>query len=129
MTHPLPLANGPTHPTSTRPNRSGSNASATHHPSSLPATVIPGAIPIRTTRSSSNSIQGTPRYDDVAQHRLELEDAKRENERLRQRVIELEATLRERRTGSTSAASTTATNGYHGSGNEDSPDLEDNSTP
>jgi phage shock protein A len=40
----------------------------------------------------------TARFEDVAHHRHELEQAKRENEQLKRRVIELEARLRERRT-------------------------------
>jgi len=97
LSQPLPLANGPTHPTVTRSGRSGSNASTSNHPhpdSGAP----PTSNPHRTTRSSSISIQGTSRYDDVAQHRLEFEEVKAENERLRQRVMELEGLLRGRRT-------------------------------
>lgn len=39
----------------------------------------------------------TPRYEEVLLHRQELEEAKRENERLRRRVRELEAMVRGRR--------------------------------
>jgi hypothetical protein len=56
----------------TRTNRSASNASASHIPTSA-------------------------RHDDIAQHRSELEAAKRENEKLRDRVKELESLLREKR--------------------------------
>jgi hypothetical protein len=66
-----------TYPILTRTDRSGSNASAA-------AAQLPN-IPV------------TSRYDEVAQQRLELDAAKRENERLRDRVKELEARLRERR--------------------------------
>jgi transcription elongation GreA/GreB family factor len=38
----------------------------------------------------------TPRYEEVLLHRQELEEAKRENERLRRRVRELEAMVRGR---------------------------------
>lgn len=39
----------------------------------------------------------TARYEEAAQARMELEEAKKENETLRQRVRELEAQLRSRR--------------------------------
>jgi cell division septum initiation protein DivIVA len=42
----------------------------------------------------------TARFEDVAHHRHELETAKRENEQLKRKVIELEARLRERRSSS-----------------------------
>lgn len=45
----------------------------------------------------------TPRYEEVLLHRQELEEAKKENERLRRRVRELEAVVRGRRESSTSA--------------------------
>jgi hypothetical protein len=49
----------------------------------------------------SASIVSTPRYDEVAHYKIELEDAKRENEMLRRRIRELEGLVRDRR-GSTS---------------------------
>lgn len=51
------------------------------------------------------SVPLTPRYEDVALHRAELDEAKRENERLRRRVRELEAMVRGRRASSVSTAS------------------------
>lgn len=44
----------------------------------------------------------TPRYEEVLLHKQELEEAKKENERLRKRVRELEAMVRGRRTSSVS---------------------------
>jgi hypothetical protein len=44
----------------------------------------------------------TPRYEEVLLHRQELEEAKRENDRLRRRVRELEAMVRGRRASSVS---------------------------
>jgi hypothetical protein len=44
----------------------------------------------------------TPRYEEVLLHRQELEEAKRENERLRRRVRELEGMVRGRRASSVS---------------------------
>ncbi|KAK2738368.1 hypothetical protein FQN55_000576 [Onygenales sp. PD_40] len=49
------------------------------------------------TRSGSmSSSAGISRYEEAAQHRAELEAVKRENEALRRRVRELEASLKER---------------------------------
>lgn len=45
----------------------------------------------------------------MTQHRLEFEEVRRENERLRQRVRELEVQLRERR----ESAALPTTNGHH----------------
>jgi hypothetical protein len=44
----------------------------------------------------------SPRYEEAALHRQELEEAKKENERLRTRVRELEALVRGRRASSVS---------------------------
>jgi uncharacterized protein YlxW (UPF0749 family) len=44
----------------------------------------------------------TPRYEEVMLHRQELEEAKRENDRLRRRVRDLEALVRGRRERSVS---------------------------
>jgi hypothetical protein len=49
-----------------------------------------------------SSIPTTPRYDDLALQRLELDAVKRENERLKQRVRELELLVRRRRASSVS---------------------------
>lgn len=46
----------------------------------------------------------TPRYEEMAQHKMELEEAKRENEALRRKVRELEAALRGRRSSSVTSS-------------------------
>ncbi|KAK2759338.1 hypothetical protein FQN54_002816 [Arachnomyces sp. PD_36] len=63
------------------------------------------------SRSASlSSTAATARYEEVAQHRAELAAAKRENDILRRRVRELEASLRERNQSSTgSEVSSSAT--------------------
>lgn len=102
--HALPLASGPTHPTGSRQNRTLSNASSTHpHPGrsssasvSASATGAPGTMP------------ATPRLEDIALHRQELEEAKRENDRLKRKVLELEALLRARRGSSNSQSANMA---------------------
>lgn len=50
----------------------------------------------------------TPRYEELERNRQELDDAKRENERLRRRVRELEALVRGRRTSSVSTNASAA---------------------
>jgi hypothetical protein len=89
---------GPTHPTSSRRHRSSSSVSrsgATGMP--------PGVHPHRQSISSqpatsemrrSSSIMSTPRYEEVAHQRAELEEAKKENEALKQRIRELERMLK-----------------------------------
>jgi len=82
----LPLPVDPSHPGGARPHRSGSNASASG-----------GATFARALSVGAGAAPSLPRYDEIALHRAELEEAKRENERLRQRLMELEVQLRERR--------------------------------
>lgn len=60
----------------------------------------------------------TPRYEEVAHYRLELEDAKRENELLKRRIRELERLIkddgqrgRRRAPSGPSNGAATATNG------------------
>ncbi|KAL6706570.1 hypothetical protein ACN47E_005326 [Coniothyrium glycines] len=90
---------GPTHPTSSRRHRSSSSVSR----SGLP----PGSYPQRYSISSqsttndphhrdhrSSSIVSTPRYEEVALHKAEMEEVKRENEMLKQRIRELERIVR-----------------------------------
>lgn len=48
----------------------------------------------------TNSVVSTPRYEEVAHYRQELEEAKRENELLRRRIRELERVIRGRRSSS-----------------------------
>ncbi|KAF1987057.1 hypothetical protein K402DRAFT_412372 [Aulographum hederae CBS 113979] len=50
-----------------------------------------------TSMRSPNWGFSTPRYEETAQHRMELEEAKEENRMLRERVRELEALVRGRR--------------------------------
>ncbi|EAT84593.1 hypothetical protein HBI56_179100 [Parastagonospora nodorum] len=85
---------GSMHPTPSRRHRSSSSVSR----SGLP----PGAYPHRYSVSSqqgepshrSSSVVSTPRYEEVAQQRAELEDVKRENEMLKQRIRDLERAIR-----------------------------------
>jgi hypothetical protein len=85
--------------TPSRRHRSSSSVSR----SGLP----PGSYPHRYSISSqpaagdpthrdhrSSSVVSTPRYEEVAQQRAELEDVKRENEALKQRIRDLERMIR-----------------------------------
>ncbi|KAJ4349836.1 uncharacterized protein N0V89_008455 [Didymosphaeria variabile] len=102
---------GSTHPTSARRHRSSSSVSRTstnapygipinpatatipHHRysvSSQPATSDPSAA----QQARSASVVSTPRYEEVAHYRQELEEAKRENDVLKRRIRELERALR-----------------------------------
>ncbi|KAF1921151.1 hypothetical protein BDU57DRAFT_39012 [Ampelomyces quisqualis] len=86
------------HATPSRRHRSSSSVSR----SGLP----PGSYPHRYSVSSqpapgdpahghrSSSVVSTPRYEEVAQQRAELEDVKRENEMLKQRIRDLERMIR-----------------------------------
>lgn len=68
-------------------------ASIPHHRysvSSQPATSDPSAA----QQARSASVVSTPRYEEVAHYRQELEEAKRENEVLKSRIRELERALR-----------------------------------
>jgi hypothetical protein len=87
---------GSMHPTPSRRHRSSSSVSR----SGLP----PGSYPHRYSISSqpatgdrdhrSSSVVSTPRYEEVALQRAELEDVKRENEMLKQRIRDLERLIR-----------------------------------
>lgn len=86
---------GSMHPMPSRQRRSSSSVSR----SGLP----PGSYPHRYSVSSqqggdpshrSSSVVSTPRYEEVAQQRAELEDVKRENEMLKQRIRDLERAIR-----------------------------------
>ncbi|EAA31217.1 hypothetical protein GE21DRAFT_9038 [Neurospora crassa] len=63
----------------------------------------PGSIP--TSDHSPAILPGTPRYEETAFYRSELESVKRENEALKRRVRELERMVRERRASDASRAS------------------------
>ncbi|CAI6340424.1 unnamed protein product [Periconia digitata] len=104
---------GPTHPTSARRHRSSSSVSrnsiSAPPPYGIPHTSATTTIPHhRYSISSQNatndasaaqqarsaSVVSTPRYEEVAHYRQELEEAKRENESLKRRIRELERTIR-----------------------------------
>lgn len=102
---------GPTHPTSARRHRSSSSVSrtSTSAPYGIPLNPATATIPHhRYSISSQNAISdpsaaqqarsasvvSTPRYEEVAHYRQELEEAKRENELLKRRIRELERALR-----------------------------------
>ena len=124
---------GPSHPTASRRHRSSSSTSQPHgiplnsataniphhhhHHSHRPSLSGAAAEPITSTpsaasrHSSVGSVPLTPRYEDVALHRQELEEAKRENERLRRRVRELEALVRGRRASSVSTQTSVSNSG------------------
>ncbi|KAF2843191.1 hypothetical protein M501DRAFT_994049 [Patellaria atrata CBS 101060] len=115
---------GLTHPTTARRHRSSSSLSRTsttaHTPSGIANTVFPHRVSITAshvydgardiangpaqrerTGGSVSSLGAvplsSPRYEEVQGQRMELEEAKRENEVLRRRVRELEAMLAGRR--------------------------------
>jgi hypothetical protein len=89
---------GSMHPTPSRRHRSSSSVSR----SGLP----PGSYPHRYSVSSqpatgdttnshrSSSVVSTPRYEEVAHQRAELEQVKRENDMLKQRIRDLERMIR-----------------------------------
>jgi len=97
---------GPMHPTSSRRHRSSSSVSRSGMP--------PGHLPHRYSVSSqpatsdpsqqqqqhqprdhrSSSVLSTPRYEEVAQHKAELEEVKKENEALKQRIRQLERQIK-----------------------------------
>jgi hypothetical protein len=88
---------GSMHPTPSRRHRSSSSVSRSGMP--------PGSYPHRYSVSSqqgdashrdhrSSSVVSTPRYEEVAHQRAELEDVKRENEMLKQRIRDLERMIR-----------------------------------
>ncbi|PVI07314.1 hypothetical protein DM02DRAFT_322233 [Periconia macrospinosa] len=103
---------GPTHPTSARRHRSSSSVSRNsisapsyglahtsttttipHHRYSVSSqNATNDAAPAQQARSAS--VVSTPRYEEVAHYRQELEEAKRENEMLKRRIRELERTIR-----------------------------------
>lgn len=102
---------GPTHPTSARRHRSSSSvsrssinappygipltsatASIPHHRYSMSSQ--PTSDPTAAQQARSASVVSTPRYEEVAHYRQELEEAKRENEMLKRRIRELERMIR-----------------------------------
>lgn len=95
VTHAESLT-GPTHPTSSRRHRSSSSVSRGGPPGSYPhrysISSQPAGGDARDHRSSS--VVSTPRYEEVALHKAELEEAKKENEALKQRIRDLERMIR-----------------------------------
>ncbi|KAJ4313655.1 hypothetical protein N0V94_006825 [Neodidymelliopsis sp. IMI 364377] len=91
---------GATHPPSSRRHRSSSSVSrsgglpmGTHSlPQSHRQSISSQQGGVEMRRSSS--IVSTPRYEEVALQRAELEEVKRENEVLKQRIRELERAIR-----------------------------------
>jgi anti-sigma28 factor (negative regulator of flagellin synthesis) len=102
---------GSTHPTSARRHRSSSSVSRTsasapygnplnpatasipHHRYSVSSQNAP-SDPSAAQQARSASVVSTPRYEEVAHYRQELEEAKRENEVLKKRIRELERAIR-----------------------------------
>lgn len=104
---------GPTHPTSARRHRSSSSVSRSSMsapPYGIPLTSATVGIPHHRYSVSSQppppfdgsvaqqarsaSVVSTPRYEEIAHYRQELEEAKRENELLKRRIRELERMIR-----------------------------------
>ena len=87
---------GPTHPTSSRRHRSSSSVSRNGPPGTYPHRYSVSSQPpggdARDHRSSS--VVSTPRYEEVALHKAELEDLMKENEALKQRIRDLEKAIR-----------------------------------
>ncbi|KAL5114422.1 hypothetical protein ACEQ8H_007677 [Pleosporales sp. CAS-2024a] len=95
--HAASMAGSMHHPTPSRRHRSSSSVSRNGMP--------PGSYPHRYSVSSqsqagdaaahrSSSLVSTPRYEELAHQRAELEDVKRENEMLKQRIRDLERMIR-----------------------------------
>lgn len=98
---------GATHPTSSRRHRSSSSVSRSglpmgvhsipqSHRQSISSQQGQGSVEMR----RSSSIVSTPRYEEVALQRAELEELKKENESLKQRIRELERAIRSGEDGS-----------------------------
>ncbi|KNG49416.1 hypothetical protein TW65_03586 [Stemphylium lycopersici] len=95
---------GPMHPTSSRRHRSSSSVSRSGMPpghlphrysvSSQPATSDPSQHQHQARDHRSSSVLSTPRYEEVAQHKAELEEVKKENEALKQRIRQLERQIK-----------------------------------
>ncbi|TID25018.1 Tubulin glycylase 3B [Venturia nashicola] len=93
----------PTQPAPDRRHRSSSSASV-----GLPlATASTPSAASRTPSISvsQSALSTTSRYEEVLLHKQELDEAKKENERLRNRVRELEAQIRGRRLSSAARSS------------------------
>lgn len=89
------LSHHPTSGSQTHAHGHTHRPSLTSFPSNPPTTHANASI--EHTRSGSLSSTTTSRYEEAAHHRAELETVKRENDSLRRRVRELEATLKNHR--------------------------------
>lgn len=88
---------GSVHPTPSRRHRSSSSVSRSGPPGSYPhrySVSSQSAISDAQRDHRSSSTVNTPRYEEVALQRAELEDVKRENEMLKQRIRDLESMIR-----------------------------------
>ncbi|KAF9697249.1 hypothetical protein EKO04_005004 [Ascochyta lentis] len=90
---------GATHPTSSRRHRSSSSVSRSGLPMGAHSMPQSHRQSISSQQGGaemrrSSSIVSTPRYEEVAQQRAELEEVKKENEVLKQRIRELERAIR-----------------------------------
>lgn len=108
---------GATHPTSSRRHRSSSSVSRSgglplgahsvpqSHRQSISSQQGGGGVEMR----RSSSIVSTPRYEEVALQRAELEEVKRENEVLKERIRQLERAIRGGEEGSRGRSGAPAT--------------------
>jgi hypothetical protein len=83
---------GSMHPTPSRRHRSSSSVS--RGAGSLPHRYSVSSQTAGERDPRSSSVVSTPRYEEVAMQRAELEDVKRENEALKQRIRDLEREIR-----------------------------------
>jgi hypothetical protein len=89
--HGGPMQGG-MHPTPSRRHRSSSSVS--RGAGSLPHRYSVSSQTAGERDPRSSSVVSTPRYEEVAMQRAELEDVKRENEALKQRIRDLEREIR-----------------------------------
>jgi len=143
---------GPTHPTSARRHRSSSSVSRSSMsvpPHGIPLSSATVSIPHHRYSVSSQtaasdasaaqqarsaSVVSTPRYEEVAHYRQELEEAKRENELLKSRIRELERMIRrggesDAQRGRTGAPTSTQANTGVGAADAAAADLLDGASP
>ncbi|EDU51242.1 hypothetical protein Ptr902_11436 [Pyrenophora tritici-repentis] len=87
-------ATGPMHPTSSRRHRSSSSVSRSGMPVPHRYSISSQPAMGDAANHRSSSVLSTPRYEEVAQHKAELEEVKKENEALKQRIRQLERMIR-----------------------------------
>ncbi|KAL6152021.1 hypothetical protein ACJQWK_04710 [Exserohilum turcicum] len=119
---------GPMHPTSSRRHRSSSSLSRT----GLPPAHVPHRYSVSSQQQqppsandanhqrdhrNSSSVLSTPRYEEVAQHKAELEEVKKENEALKQRIRDLERQLKGNADGEAQRGRSGAPQTGNGNGN------------